>query len=138
MIKRFETFVREQIEKLIAHIKKVIERTIEKNRVVHEEKLKANIKKKVNLDLIGQTIAINLAVQLFWIGSSWQNSVGTSFTTLSIPPFPLLKVNGTVDGQVDVIRELAQNLENQLPNIAGLCIPLPATGIPPFSFKGYK
>ena len=138
LIKRFETFVREQIEKLIAHIKKVIERTIEKNRVVHEEKLKANIKKKVNLDLIGQTIAINLAVQLFWIGSSWQNSVGTSFTTLSIPPFPLLKVNGTVDGQVDVIRELAQNLENQLPNIAGLCIPLPATGIPPFPFKGYK
>ena len=138
LIKKFEAFVKEQIEKVIAYIEKVIKRTIKKNRVVHEEKLKANAKKKVNLDLIGQTIAINLAVQLFWIGSSWQNTAGTLFTTLTIPPFPLLKVNGTVDGQVDAIRELAKNLENQLSNVFGLCIPVIGTGIPPFSFKGYK
>ena len=138
LIKQFETFVKEQIDKFVAYVKKAIKKKIEKNKLENQEKLEANAKKKINLDLIGQSVAFNIAVQLFWIGSSWQNTVGTLFTTLTIPTFPLLKVNGITDGTADVIRELASSLEKQLPNLSGLCIPSPATGIPPFPFKGYN
>jgi hypothetical protein len=138
LLNKFEGFVKTQINRVVAHLKKKIEEKIAKNKKKYEEKLKANAKKKINLDLIGQTIAFNIAVMSFWTGSSWINSVGTMFQIITLPPFPLLKVNGTVDGQADAIRELAKNLENQLPNISGLCIPAPALGIPPFPFKGYK
>ena len=138
LLQKFEAFVKEFINKAVESIKKKVQKIIEKNKKTFEEKLAANAKKKINLDLIGQTIAFNIAVQLFWTGSSWQNTVGTLFQIITLPPFPVLKVNGTIDGTAAAIRELAKNLENQLPNISGLCIPAPPTGIPPFPFKGYK
>ena len=138
LLQKFEAFVKEFINKAVESIKKKVQKIIEKNKKTFEEKLAANAKKKINLDLIGQTIAFNIAVQLFWTGSSWQNTVGTLFQIITLPPFPVLKINGTIDGTAAAIRELAKNLENQLPNISGLCIPAPPTGIPPFPFKGYK
>jgi hypothetical protein len=68
----------------------------------------------------------------------WQNSTGATFQVFTVAPFKKLTVDGRLKGTAAALREIAQNFELQLSTMSGLCIPLPATGIPPFPFVGYK
>jgi hypothetical protein len=138
LLKQFEAFIKKQINNQLIVLKKRIKDEIQKNKEQYEKRLQQILKRKDFVDLAATSITYNIATQLFWTGASWQNNVGTTFQVLFIQPMKPLKVNGRIDGYGAAVRELARNLENQLNGVQGLCIPNPATGIPPFPFKGYK
>ena len=75
---------------------------------------------------------------MFWTGAVWTNTTGATFQVITIPPFKKLRIDGRLEGTAPSVRELARNFELQLTQMQGLCIPNPATGIPPFPFVGYK
>lgn len=127
-----------QIDKVTAKIKKDIKERIDKEKKQFDDRLEAIKNKKLKNDLIPQSIAYNIASALFWTGAVWQNSAGATFQVFTVTPFKKLRVDGRLDGTAAAVRELAQNFELQLATINGLCIPNPATGIPPFPFVGYK
>jgi hypothetical protein len=138
LLKQFEAFIKKQINNQLTVLKKRIKDEIQKNKEQYEKRLQQILRRKDFVDLAATSITYNIATQLFWTGASWQNNVGTTFQVLFIQPMKPLKVNGRIDGYGAAVRELARNLENQLNGVQGLCIPNPATGIPPFPFKGYK
>ena len=119
-------------------IKKEIKGRLDKEKKQYQDRLQAILKKKFQNDLIPQTITYNIASLLFWTGASWTNTNGTIFQVFTIPPFKKLTVDGRIKGTAAAVRELAQNFELQLTTLNGLCVPNPATGIPPFPFVGYK
>lgn len=137
-LNQFETFVRKEITALILRQKKKAEEQIEKIKKEHEERLKLIAEKRIKNDLVPQSIALNIALSLFWIGAVWQNTQATTFQVLSVAPFKRLRVDGKLDGVEATVRELATNLQKQLNTVQGLVIPNPATGIPPLPFVGYK
>tara|TARA_R110001599_G_scaffold113094_5_gene278190 strand:- start:23469 stop:26609 length:3141 start_codon:yes stop_codon:yes gene_type:complete len=138
LVAKFETFVKVQINKISAKIKKEGKSRLDKEKKQKKDRLDAILKKKLKNDLIPQTIAYNIASALFWTGAVWQNSTGATFQVFTVTPFKKLIVDGRLKGTAAAVRELAQNFELQLSTMSGLCIPNPATGIPPFPFVGYK
>ena len=138
LVARIEAFVRIQINKVNEFIKKEIKGRLDKEKKQYQDRLQAILKKKLQNDLIPQTITYNIASLLFWTGASWTNTNGTIFQVFTIPPFKKLTVDGRIKGTAAAVRELAQNFELQLTTLNGLCVPNPATGIPPFPFVGYK
>ena len=138
LVAKFETFVKVQINKISAKIKKEGKSRLDKEKKQKKDRLDAILKKKLKNDLIPQTIAYNIASALFWTGAVWQNSTGATFQVFTVTPFKKLIVDGRLKGTAAAVRELAQNFELQLSTMSGLCVPNPATGIPPFPFVGYK
>lgn len=138
LLKQFEAFIKKQINNQLIALKKRVKNEIQKNKEQYEQRLQQILKRKDFVDQVATSLMYNVATQLFWAGASWQNSVGTTFQVLFIKPLKRLKVNGRTEGYGAAIRELARNFENQLNGVQGICIPNPATGIPPFPFKGYK
>lgn len=138
LVVRFETFVKVQIDKVTSKIKKEVKGRLDKEKKQQQDRLDAILKKKLKNDLIPQSIAYNIASALFWTGAVWQNSVGTTFQVFTATPFKKLTVDGRIKGTAAAVRDLARSFELQLATINGLCIPNPATGIPPFPFVGYK
>ena len=138
LIARFEVFVRTQINKVTAFIKKEVKGRVDKEKQQYEDRLQAILKKKLQNDLIPQSITYNIASLLFWTGAVWTNTTGATFQVITIPPFKRLRIDGRLEGTAPAVRELARNFELQLTQMQGLCIPNPATGIPPFPFVGYK
>ena len=138
LVARIEAFVRIQINKVNEFVKKEIKGRLDKEKKQYQDRLQAILKKKLQNDLIPQTITYNIASLLFWTGASWTNTNGTIFQVITIPPFKKLTVDGRIKGTAAAVRELAQNFELQLTTLNGLCVPNPATGIPPFPFVGYK
>ena len=138
LVAKFETFVKVQIDKVTSKIKKDIKERLDKEKKQFNDRLDAILNKKLKNDLIPQSIAYNIASALFWTGAVWQNSAGATFQVFTATPFKKLTVDGRIKGTAAAVRELARNFELQLATINGLCIPNPATGIPPFPFVGYK
>jgi len=138
LLERFEVFVRTQIDKVVSFIKKEVKGRVDKEKKQYEDRLQAILKKKLQNDLIPQSITYNIASLLFWTGAVWTNTTGATFQVITIPPFKKLRIDGRLEGTAPSVRELAKNFESQLTQMQGLCIPNPATGIPPFPFTGYK
>ena len=138
LIKQFEAFIKKQVNDQLIALKQRVKNEIQKNKQQYEQRLQQIVRRKDFADQAAASLMYITATQLFWTGASWQNSVGTTFQVLFIKPMKRLKVNGRIEGYEAAVRELAKNFEKQLDSVQGLCIPNPATGIPPFPFKGYK
>ena len=138
LIAKFTRFVNIQIDKIVSFIKKEVKGRVDKEKKQYEDRLQAILKKKLQNDLIPQSITYNIASLLFWTGAVWTNTTGATFQVITIPPFKKLRIDGRLEGTAPSVRELARNFELQLTQMQGLCIPNPATGIPPFPFVGYK
>jgi hypothetical protein len=108
---------------------KITDREIERQRVLLEN--------KTNLDGKIMSTMFGIAARLFWTGATWTNPAGTKFIVLNIgkfsPTMRALNENGS-QGYGD---ELAKGFNSQLQKMSGLAVPLPSTGIVPFSWKGY-
>ena len=136
--KQLELFLVKEVKDQLKPIEDKLK--TEKKRIEEQfqERLKNQVKKKVKNDLTPQSIMYNVATNLFWAGSTWTNSVGTTFQVGTIGPFRPLLIDGKVSGIEASVRELAANLQLQLLQVSGLVIPNPSTGITPFPFVGYK
>ena len=133
-----ESWITQQISKFVEPAKQKIEDLKDQAEEEVKRRLEGlNIKKMID-SLIVFRIVYSIANRLYWTGASWTNSAGTKFQVLNIGRFPKLKISGMEEGAEAHYREVADALQKQMDNMLGLCIPNPATGIPPFTFKGYK
>ena len=136
--KQLESFLSKETKKRLKPLERRLKAEQEKLEEWYKERLSLLAKKKVTNDLSAQSLMYNIATNLFWVGATWVNNVGTTFQTTSIGPFKPLLIDGKVNGVEASVRELAANLQLQLLQVNGLVIPNPATGITPFPFVGYK
>lgn len=140
--------LKEQVDKLIAFIKRKVNAFIDKQKAILKIKrakieedaklrLKTEIDRKVNVDAAIMSFTFGLAARMFWTGANWTGPTGTNHIALSIGPFKPVKFK-TTDGASVTMKEIASSFEKQLQTMTGLIIPPPNTGIPPFPFSGYK
>ena len=111
----------------------------QKDKIVEQERERINtlIERKTNLEGRVMSLMFGLAARLFWTGITWQNAVGTRFLVLNVGSFRPQMKSTSENGAQGYGEELAKGFNNQLRNMTGLVIPVPSTGIVPFTFKGY-
>lgn len=137
LINKFEAFIKGQISNVIVAAKKKIKKLTEKNKEDLENKLE-NVKKRTDiLDIIATATMLQIATQAFWLGASWQNSVGTTFQVIAIKPGKIVKTNTKKEGYNQYYRDMGESFQKQLSGVVGIAIPNPSLGIPPFFWKGY-
>ena len=136
--KKLKQWIAKEKKELTKEIDDDLNREKKKLEEWFAKKSEALKRKFIKNDLVPQSVTYNVATNLFWTGATWVNNVGTTFQTLPIGAFKILRVDGKLDGVESSVRELARNLEDQLMQVKGLVIPNPATGIIPFTFVGYK
>ena len=136
--KKLKQWIAKEKKELTKEIDNDLNREKKKLEEWFAKKSEALKRKFIKNDLVPQSVTYNVATNLFWTGATWVNNVGTTFQTLPIGAFKILRVDGKLDGVESSVRELARNLEDQLMQVKGLVIPNPATGIIPFTFVGYK
>lgn len=137
-LKRTKDFILELIQPIVDYIEKQVEIAKEKSKEKAADTAKKNKDKLVNVDAKAMSLVFNVATRLFWTGTSWLNSSGTTFLVTSIGPFKPIKAL-PVDGAIGIAQEMGNSFKNQLTtSMVGQAIPNPATLIPPFPFTGYN
>jgi hypothetical protein len=135
--KAIADFLSKLIRPISDFVKKTISRETEKLEDEAARRANALLERKTNVDGRVMSLMFGLASRLFWTGTTWSNSAGTRFVVLNVGKFnPIMKASNE-NGSQGYGDELAAGLNNQLKNMSGLVIPLPAYGIVPFTFRGY-
>ena len=136
-VKKFADF----LSKLLIPIREFLNTKVQEAQDTIEEEAAAEasaiIESQVNLDSRIMSYILGLAAKVFWTGTSWTNSVGTKFIVLNVGRFaPVMGALTTGTAQT-FAEEMAWGFDTQLSKMSGIAIPAPATGIPPFKWRGY-
>jgi hypothetical protein len=124
------------IDPVTDYIKTKLKERRERIQQEQAERIQVRVDKAINLDAKAMSLVFSTAARAFWTGTSWQNAVGTTFTTLNIGRFNELK--GTMHGGADSFAtELANSFGTQLRAMTGIYTPAAAYSIPPAPFSGY-
>jgi hypothetical protein len=136
-VKKIVEFISGLMKPITDFIKKTLSEETEKIKAKEIERQKALIESRTNLDGRVMAAMFGLAGRLLWTGATWTNPAGTRFVVANVGRFsPVMKALNQ-NGSQGYGEELAKGFNNQLQKMAGLAIPLPSTGIVPFSWKGY-
>ena len=135
--RKIEQFLSKLILPVSEFVTKLISEQYEKVEEESRRQAQILIDRNTNLDGRIMTVMFGIAGRLFWSGATWSNPTSTRFVVINVGKFRPRLLISTENGSQGFGEELARGFNNQLKNMTGLVIPPIATGIVPFSFRGY-